>query len=774
MRQQQRPDAQRPVSIAIAGLLAIFLCAPAVAQKAPAVRPPPAAAHAAADAGYKAYARRDFTEAIVHAQRAVQLAPDRRDWWILLANSQLAAGNPAAAEQSLARAAQVQGDDAALASARADLGRVRAQTAAGAMYQALQANDLNAAVSLGRSAIEGAPDNAAYRLVLIHALLRNGQFAEAEKVASETVALVPESGVALAMRGYARNALGRPAEAAADLDRALQQPGTTPATQRQLRLLAADLALARGDVARANEVLQPLPATDADARTRRDFALAAEPGRPASIALVPPGIDCSDAATANTCGLRTAALPQAPGFASATAAYRAMEQKENARALEQARLATTASPRQRDWQLLHMNAALAAGEREEAERAATAALALRPDPVVLAQRSTIRRQLGNVAGANEDAEAALQSGQLPPGQEATLLADLGRRSEARARLEAAAGRTDLTPAGRLELAYLAQRMGDNEAARVAFQQADAAGGLPPTSLLDAGYAAMHARKDAEAIGYFHRAIDEANGLRLKMEPQMLYDTRRTVAEVSRKWGVLASITSRNGAGPVPGFGTTVGGLPGSARVVQAGAEAYYRPWGFMNGQFVELFARGFETLSSKAGGLEGGESFSGAVGARWKPISGQNAVLSISRVFGPNVIEDWLFQAAYSYDYGTDLRVDVPSWWTSKFYAEFGRYLSHNPRNYALATWLAGRSYAMGENGRTVLFPHGVAAWEYSEVDSPKSSVGIGPGVAVRHWFREDVYNAPRSYVDLVVQYRFRAAGDDRMRGFFVNTLLSY
>jgi hypothetical protein len=389
---------------------------------------------------------------------------------------------------------------------------------------------------------------------------------------------------------------------------------------------------------------------------------------------------------------------------------------------------------------------------------------------VLAQRSSIRRRLGDVAGANADAQAALQSGQLPPTTEASLLADLGRKREAREVLAAAPARA--APQNRRHMAYPSKPLGDDEAARRSFAAADAGGGLPPTSLLDAGYAAMRSKHDDEAVGYFKRAIDAVNGLQLKMDPQMVYDTRRTIADVSRKWGVLASITSRNGSGVVPGFGA-VGGAPGR-RVTQAGAEAYYRPWGFRNGQFVEAFVRGFATLDDRSGGNTGGDSFAGAIGARWKPLTSQNLVLSLARTFGPNVNDDWLAQIGWSWDYGTDLRMNQRSWWTTRLYAEAGRYFG-NDVNYGILSGMFGRSYVVGADGRTVLFPHLFAGAEYAS-DSPgdNTSAGAGPGVSLRRWFREDVYNAPRSYWDLTVQYRFHLGGDDRMKGLYVNGLLSY
>jgi tetratricopeptide (TPR) repeat protein len=700
---------QRPIACCVAGTLALLLCSAGAQTPAPAGRDAQSAAHAAADAGYKAFERKDHAAAMAHAQRAVELAPGRRDYWLLLAQAQLAAGQPDSAEQSLERAGQASGDDAALARARADLTRSRGQASGAAMYQALQAGDLVSALGHGRLAVRDAPDNAGYRLALVHALVRAAQFAEAERVAGEALALLPDSAAPLALRGYARHQLGRTAEAGADLDRAVQQRELAETTLRQLRLLGADLALARGDGPKALALLQPLPVSDAEAGARRELARVRAGGGGAPLAVAVPALDCANVVASQTCVVLAAAAPLVPGHAAAAGAYEALERKDAQRALELAREATTASPGQRDWQLLRMNAALAAGQPDEAKQAAAAA-----------------RALGE----------------------------------------------DMPGASRLDLAYFSARVGDDQGARESFRQADAAGALPPGSLLDAGYASMRTRQDDEAVGYFKRAIDAVDSLRLKLEPQMLYDTRRAVAEVSRKWGVLASLTVSNSGAPVPIFGAAVGG-PTGQKTTQAGVEAYWRPWGYRNGEFVELFARGFQTLHTEGGGLSGGDTFQGALGTRWKPLSGHNAVLSLSRVFGPEVEGDWLAQAAYSLDLGTDLRVDVPSWWTTRVAAEVGRYLEGH-RTYGLGSVMFGRSFLVGEAGRTVVFPHAVLAGDYNSVDTPRSSIGAGPGVSVRHWFREDKYHAPRSYVDMTLQYRARLSGDDRIEGVYFNTLVSY
>jgi hypothetical protein len=110
----------------------------------------------------------------------------------------------------------------------------------------------------------------------------------------------------------------------------------------------------------------------------------------------------------------------------------------------------------------------------------------------------------------------------------------------------------------------------------------------------------------------------------------------------------------------------------------------------------------------------------------------------------------------------------------------------------------AGRSYRFGaEQTRWVLSPYlvigadwidqrsrvrGIAypligAQSFDLSDTDRSwSLGAGPGVGVRYWFREDHYNAARSYLDLAVQYRFALGGGDtqRAKGLFATATLYY
>ena len=733
----------------------------------------------AADAAYKAYDQRNYGAAVTHAQEATRLAPGNRPYWLLLVNSLIAANRLQEADAALNQGLQAAGDDPALRAQREPIRRAMAQAAGTAMYRALEAGNLAVAASSARAAVQLAPENAAFRLVLIEVLLRGEQFAEAERLASESVALLPDSVVPLALRGYARQRQGRWPEAKADFDRALQQRGLSAPAQRSLRLVAADSALAAREPQRALEILQGLPESDAAVAQRRAAAarltLRVSARAPAltNSNFPPPGLDCGAAESAQTCSLLPGQAGRDPAFDVASQAYRALEARDYPQAADKAAQAVAISPGNLDYQLLLLDAQLGAGRLADAQQAATAALALEPgNAALLAQRGSIRKRLGDEAGAAEDFNAALATGGLSPAAEVGALADLGRKSEARTRFAQFQADGQLRTASDLDLAYLASRVGDDESARALFANADAAGKLPDSALQDSAYASLRAGRDAEAVTYFKRTIDAADSLKLRLEPQMLFNTRRAVADITREGGVIASFAYRGGGTVLAGFGTTR--EPIGSKTGQVGVEAYWRPFGFRNGRYVELFARGFETLYSQAGGPTGGASLQTALGIRWKPFSSQNAVVSLSRVFTKSAPDDWLAQAAYSLDVGTDLRVDVDNWWTTRVAAEAGHYFE-NRQNYALGSVMFGKTYRLPGDGKTVAFPHAVAAAEYNSLlPEDKLSVGAGPGVSVRRWFREDKYAAPRSYVDFSLQYRFRVTGDERAKGLFFTSLVSY
>lgn len=766
---------------------------------------PESPAFEAAQAGYSAYDIGKFDDAVDKASTAVRLAPENARYRLLLINALVGTNRLAEADQAVTAAIAAGGESPALVQQRTAIAQRRAQAPGAAAFSALERKDTASAIANAQSAIRLAPSDSAYRQLLVQALLQAGMFQEAEVAATEAMALDATDASPQVLRGYARQRLDRRADAVSDFSQALSQPTLGTAGRRQVRLIAADAALAAQDPQAALALLKDLPPgadeqADEQVAQRRRAATAALAGRSATASVVaaasfaPPVLDCGRVGGPQRClVLPSSAGGQVkPGFTLAASAYKAFDDGRFEEAALAAGKAVQLSPDNRDYQLLLINALSRSGQLAEADLATTAVLAKTPnDASLLAQRGQLRQRLGQPDLAKIDFDAALAlsaqaretgasptmtANRLPAIVEIGLLVDTGRRLEARQRFDQAAATGiagDFDGVPDIDVAYLGTRVGNDAAALTAFNRADAAGILPNSAYQDAAFSAIRAREDLPAVAYFKRAIDDVGALRLRMEPRLLFDTRRAVAEVSREGGVIASLSYRgavSGLGVTPGVGTDS---------LQAGVEGYWRPWGYQNGEYVELFARAFQTLYSKNGGAKGTDTLQAAVGVRYKPFATQNLVGLFSRVFSPGGgRNDWLAQLGYSADHGTDLRIDVPSWWTTKMSAELGRYLSEG-QNYALAQFQAGRSYRLGDDstegsGRWVLYPHISLAADYDSTATDKTSVGLGPGLTGRYWFREDTYAAPRSYLDLSVQYRARIGGAERAKGLFVNTTLSY
>ncbi|WP_460317753.1 NfrA family protein [Pseudomonas ogarae] len=478
--------------------------------------------------------------------------------------------------------------------------------------------------------------------------------------------------------------------------------------------------------------------------------------------------------------------------------YRALEQSNVALAVDQARKAVAWAPEITANQQLLISALLAAKADVGAEQAASAALALddrQAAPWIL--RSYARNRQGKAQAAQDDLHLAQSLAGLSA-REARDIRSAQARSSPPVLLcqESTYGLTcaispgntgEQAPVSDLQLAYDWVRAGDDEAAHAAFRKADATARLAPTPAQDAAYNAMRVHEDDEAVAYFKRVIDGQKTAETPLSAQQLFDTRRTVGDVSRRLG-LTSTTSYRGSsssGLSAAPGTSSSGSE-SNDLLQNSTELSWRPLGYRNGRFVELYGRITDTLWSRNSDSDTGvDALQGALGVRVKPFSSVNIMAALERTFplgSSNVDGDWLVRLGYGSSIGTDLRVDVPSWWTSQLYAEVGHYINDS-RDYFNSEWQVGRSYAIGGTGsRWVAFPHIVAAIDYdskmkSEADGGFSSGdtgGIGIGNNVRYWFREDAYNAPRSYVDLSLQYRARVFGEDRAKGVFARLTYSY
>lgn len=685
-------------------------------------------AYLAAQRAYKAYADHDYAAARAAVNEAITLRPDVLRLRLLAIDAANAARDYDAAWQADTDALQRFGDSDALRQRRLLIGNEIAPKSGGAALAAQQQGDYAQAAALALEAIREAPEKTGYRMQLFAALLAQNDMRGLEQATSDAIrnGMQPASTL-YTLRGYARAAQGQVQDADTDFARALQpDSGSTQAAsslreQRITRLIIADVWTAEGEPLRALDLLAPLkPAGDeADALidTRRYHAREQLPS------LVPGQSSAQTSSVAQSArpvldciadayGSSCYVYPADPGFAARRASILAAQRGDKAAALAHAREAAAADPRNPQHRVELINALDDAGDH---------------------------------AGAQREARRALYDG-LPDGMQP------------------------------LQAAYIAQRAGRDRRAFEYFAEADKAGQLPPQAAGDAGYSAYRAHFDEAATQYMERAIGYGTSPPEGVAPAslvQLQDMRNVHADASRTWGFTTSLNYR-GAGLQPSVPT--GSSPGTYNNWQTGIEGYWRPFGALGDRMFELYARAYEDFGATGGAPNGVSTALAAFGARAKPFESVDAVIAFERLvaIGSDAPTDWLLRLAYSGGFGTERRVDVPSWWTVQDYAEAGHYVSHN-WNYGTGYVEAGRTFRLDSiSPKLTVFPYGVVGADYDSSINHDIPVGMGVGVSSRYWFRDSFYNSPRSFVDVSLQYRWRLSGDNRAGGVFFGAVLSY
>lgn len=792
---------------------------PAAAQpRASAPAPGPSSAYQRgfpiATRAYADYNRADYPAAERGAERAFRTDPKQGAWAMLWLDSLEAQGKYAEAEAAAVKALALGApnkDD--LGARQQTLKRRMAVKPAEEGYQALIANRPGDAVPLARQAVALAPDSPSHRLLLITALMLDNQLAAAEEAATDAMKQDDENTVALLMRGYLRQRQGKTDLADADFDAALKQDWLDDEQRRNVRLIAADAALAAGENARALALVEPLGAKD-DAAAQRVKRAGARPAIPATLTLAnypAPVQDCRDTPYGTSCELLPSDAAGSGGPASL--AYAAYAREDYQEAISQARKAAEQDPANKEYERL-LTTTLAAGNAAQ-----------------LAEANT---RMGEALAAQPD--------------DPTLLMQRG---------------------------YLHQRMRQPKLALQDFQAARATGKAPPTVILDEGYALAATGDKRGSVERLKEAIDENDTGKLELTPQQRFDTRNAIGGLSREWGGYFSAGYRGARPASSGLGGAVITVPGDA--VFSTAEIFWRPSDFLNSstRTFELYARLSNTLYDKGGkttsqtvsdpcggsidvnetsnqGISGIPTTVGSLGMRFTPSTEVGLTFGLERQFNlgsatrrgtfspdPDALRcalnrdnqtahyqtnagsgGWLAYVTYGLYEGTTLRIDRPDWFTMEGYLQAGYSWQDMPAKFWLrdnATGVdgdkssgrlkrdqafgagelrVGRSYRVDAiSERLVFFPYAVvgADWLWNknsvsgfDIDGSDSyrllgngsswSMGAGPGFNLRYWFREDHYNAPRSYLDLTTQYRFNIGGGqaDRAKGLFINLTLSY
>lgn len=775
---------------------------------------------------YADYNSKEYVASARQAEAAFRIDPTQGAWAQLWLDALEAQGKYADAANAADTALSLGAPNRnGLIARRQTLRRRMAVIPAQKGYQALIANDPHAAVPFAREAVSLAPDIDSHRLLLMTSLMLDNQLSEAEDAATDALKQDDGNTVALVMRAYLRQRQGKTAAADADFDAALKQDWLDDGQRKNIRLIAADAAFAAGDPKRVATLVAPLDQKDA-AVMRRLRAANASHDRPAQLTLASypaPVQDCHDTPYGTSCELLPA---DAAGAGGASAqAYAAYARGDYADAVAKARKAAAADPHNGALQNL-LTTALSAGnaaQMKEAEQRLNDALGKSPaDATLLMQRGYLYQRENQPEKAVADFRAARATGNAPPTSildEGYALANAGDKRRAVDTLKQA---IDMNDAGKLALTP-EQR----------FNTRSSVGGLSREwgATVSAGY--RGARPAGAGLGGAAVTVpgDAVFGsAEVFWRPSMILNSTTRVFEV---YGRLTQ-TLANGAGETPAqtvmdpctntpvnvnesVNNGLSGMPtttGSLGIRFTPSTQYGLTFG-LERQFNLGSATRSGTVTPASNSLRCRLSGRDPSNPNGPALGNPRTANYLSRAGNGG----WLSYMTYGYYEGTTLRMDKPSWLTVEGYMQAGYSWQDMPAQFwftdqttgaqtartsgrykrdqlfAAYELRVGRSFrADVVSDRLVLFPYAVVGGDFlKENDRVEASalgngstallgngsdwsMGAGAGVNLRYWFREDHYDAPRSYIDWATQYRFNVGGGskDRSKGLFMTVTLSY
>ncbi len=301
----------------------------------------------------------------------------------------------------------------------------------------------------------------------------------------------------------------------------------------------------------------------------------------------------------------------------------------------------------------------------------------------------------------------------------------------------------------LNQAYKHIRHHDDEAAALSFERAFALGAGRGFHFADGAYAAKRIADNALAVKWFRFALD-LDSEDHAFAVQQAYGFRREVETLERQFG--GQIGSPFHAGML--------------NVWQVGVEAFWQPptIGFRNGQVLQVLARTYENLRNGGYGAIGWRTAQAAFGVKYKPISGENLMISLEKLvaIGTQASDDWLVRLGWSGGTNTDVLVGGGNWPSWQVFSEAAWFVQAG-RLLVAGEGRLGWTLALPRVPALTLTPHALLAAEYDTASQQQHALAVGPGLNVRWWFDGDAFHAPRRWLELHGSWRWGDA--DRAGG---------
>ncbi len=300
------------------------------------------------------------------------------------------------------------------------------------------------------------------------------------------------------------------------------------------------------------------------------------------------------------------------------------------------------------------------------------------------------------------------------------------------------------------LGYAAYQKGDYKTAIGYFERALALSPAQRHIRLQLAYAYKIIGRNPQAVRHFKVALDQYADM------DAPFALRREVEQLENRFDVTGYIIHRDKSSlssPLTG--------PDLSQS-QVGLELSYQPprVGFRNGRRLQIYGR-FLSAMPRDDFVAEPDSFQAGFGARIKPFSAHNLILSAERLvkIGDFARNDWMIRAGYSRDHQTDYQAGAHRWWSYSLYLDAALIDPADPDIYLTGQLTAGLNWRLAEG--LVLQPRltGQASWQQDSFQQA-DLLEAGPGLNLRIYFNETKYEAYRSYIDLTAEYRIKLSGN--------------
>ncbi len=334
-----------------------------------------------------------------------------------------------------------------------------------------------------------------------------------------------------------------------------------------------------------------------------------------------------------------------------------------------------------------------------------------------------------------------------------------------------------------DLGYCLLSLGRREEAVAAWDKALA---LQPERLRlweDAGYAYMALSRNALAIARFKSAIDNQplypveSQEQAKETRQTLYRLRQEVSKLDTNLtvtGYLSYYTSRAGQLDAPG------GQAGLYQPSISGVEVNWAPpiIGQRDDRVFQLVGRVNWTLKRQSLEFDP-DTTQAAFGVRYKPFKSQNMFFGVERLvkIGALAENNWLLRAQGSWADGYDYKPESDNWNFSYLYLEAARFVETPARFMFNGEARQGWTFKAANN--LLVTPHVVVNGRLWTPDASQLSIWeAGLGLSVKYLFNQTQYTTPRSYAEIVAQYKggllFNRRSNQSVDGLYITTILHF